>query len=364
MSQSIAAAIEPAGNRPLSRSDLHYDLPERLIAQRPLAQRGNSRLLAVDAIAKTWSDRHFGDLPDLLNPGDLLVFNDTRVIPARLFGHKTSGGRLEILIERLIGSFRAWAHVKASKSPKPGAELILQGDHRCRVIERDDDLFLLEFDPQGPELPALLERIGHMPLPPYIQRSDEPFDRERYQTVFGHNPGAVAAPTAGLHFDHAMLERLSALGITTARVTLHVGSGTFQPLRTESLDEHRMHAEFCEVDTATVAAVERAHQRGHRVVAVGTTAVRSLETAALGGQLAPFSGETRLFIRPGFPFRCVDALLTNFHLPESTLLALVCAFAGYDTVMAAYRHAIRQEYRFFSYGDAMFLTRPDIVPSP
>ncbi|NJD07547.1 MAG: tRNA preQ1(34) S-adenosylmethionine ribosyltransferase-isomerase QueA [Methylococcaceae bacterium] len=348
----------------MSRSDLHYDLPERLIAQRPLAQRGASRLLVVDGATNAWSDRHFGDLPDLLKPGDLLVFNATRVIPARLHGHKASGGRIEILVERLVGAFRAWAHVKASKSPKPGAELILQGSHRCRVIERDTDLFLLEFDTQGPELPVLLEQIGHMPLPPYIQRNDEPFDRERYQTVFGSNPGAVAAPTAGLHFDQAMLERLAALGIEATRVTLHVGSGTFQPLRTESLDEHRMHAEFCEVGADTVAAVERAHRRGNRVVAVGTTAIRSLETAALGGQLAPYRGETRLFIRPGFPFRCVDALLTNFHLPESTLLALVCAFAGYDTVMAAYHHAISQEYRFFSYGDAMFLTRPAPVPNP
>jgi S-adenosylmethionine:tRNA ribosyltransferase-isomerase len=360
MTIPAAVAAPPHGGRPLSKSDLHYDLPERLIAQRPLTERGASRLLAVDGETGSCSDRRFIDLPDLLHPGDLLVFNDTRVIPARLYGHKATGGRLELLLERMVGRFQAWAHVKSSKSPKPGAELILQGEHRCRVIERDDDLFLLEFDPLGPELPQLLELIGHMPLPPYIQRADEALDREHYQTVFGCNPGAVAAPTAGLHFDQPMLERLAARGIATARVTLHVGSGTFQPLRTESLDDHRMHAEYCEVGADTVAAVERAR----RVVAIGTTAVRSLETAAQGGRLTPYSGDTRLFIRPGFQFRCVDAVLTNFHLPESTLLALVCAFAGYDSVMAAYRHAVAQEYRFFSYGDAMFLTRKADRPNP
>lgn len=360
-----ALAIAPRRtNEALSKKDLQYTLPEHLIAQRPPAERSAGRLLAVNGERSTWDDRLFTDLSTLLSPGDLLVFNDTRVIPARVFGHKATGGRLELLVERIVGRFRAWTHIKASKSPKPGSELVLQGDHRCRVIERDDDLFLVELDPHGPELSQVLESIGHMPLPPYIQRSDDAVDRERYQTVFGNNPGAVAAPTAGLHFDQPMLDRLAAMGVHSATVTLHVGSGTFQPLRTETLDEHRMHAEYCEVAADTVAAVEATRRRGKRVIAVGTTAVRSLETAALGGELKPFAGETRLFIRPGFHFRCVDALLTNFHLPESTLLALVCAFAGFDTVMAAYRHAVAQEYRFFSYGDAMFLTRTSDSPHP
>jgi len=356
---AIAAAEDSAtvaGGNPLRRRDLHYELPQRLIAQHPLPQRSASRMLVVDGAAASWKDGWFTGLPELLRAGDLLVFNDTRVMPARAYGRKASGGRLEMLVERIVAPYRALTHLRASKAPRVGAELILDGGHGCRVIARDDDLFLLEFDPTGPSVAELLDQIGHMPLPPYIVRNDREEDRDRYQTVFARSPGAVAAPTAGLHFDREMLQRLHHLGIATTRVTLHVGRGTFQPLRTEWLSQQRMHSEYCEVGDTTITAVEDTRRRGGRVVAVGTTAVRSLETAALGGNLAPYRGDTRLFITPGFPFRCTDALLTNFHLPESTLLALVCAFAGYDTVMAAYRHAVAQEYRFFSYGDAMFLT--------
>ncbi|QSA99052.1 tRNA preQ1(34) S-adenosylmethionine ribosyltransferase-isomerase QueA [Methylococcus sp. EFPC2] len=342
----------------MKRSDYAYDLPEHLIAQAPLAERSASRLLHLEGGSGNLWDRMFADLPSLLRPGDVLVFNDTRVIPARLYGHKASGGRVEILIERLLDDRHAWAHVRASKSPKPGAELLLEGGYRCRVTGREDDLFALSTDESGPSFPDILAEIGHMPLPPYITRPDQVDDRERYQTVFARNLGAVAAPTAGLHFDAAMLERLDALGVRRAHVTLHVGSGTFQPVRVENLDEHRMHAEYCEIDQEAVDVIQAAQASGGRVVAVGTTAVRTLETAAASGSLQAYRGDTRLFIRPGFCFHCVDALLTNFHLPESTLLTLVCAFAGYEQTMAAYRHAVAQAYRFFSYGDAMFVTRP------
>jgi S-adenosylmethionine:tRNA ribosyltransferase-isomerase len=340
----------------MRRSDLFYDLPPQLIAQQPLPLRSSSRLLSLDD--EGLCDRQFRDLPDLLRPGDLLVFNDTRVIPARVFGSKSTGGRLEMLVERVIDSHGLWAHLKASKAPKVGAELVLEGGYRCHVAGRDDDLFLVRFEQAGPEIAEVLAAVGHMPLPPYIERPDEETDWERYQTVFGQVAGAVAAPTAGLHFDEATLKRISDLGVESCFVTLHVGSGTFQPLRVDNLDDHRMHAEFCEVGERAVAAIQTARARGGRIVAVGTTAVRSLETAAAQAEvLAPFRGDTRLFIQPGYRFRCVDAMLTNFHLPESTLLALVCAFAGYDAVMAAYRHAVSQRYRFFSYGDAMWLAR-------
>jgi S-adenosylmethionine:tRNA ribosyltransferase-isomerase len=340
----------------MRKSELHYDLPSELIAQQPLAERSASRMLVLDGATGALRDQWFRDLPGLLRPGDLLVFNDTRVIPARVYGRKISGGRLEILVERVVDDYRLWAHLRASKAPKAGSGLILEGEHCCTVTGRYDDLFCLEFDRNGPPISDILAEVGHMPLPPYIERADKAVDRERYQTVFGTAPGAVAAPTAGLHFDEAMLGLLAEQGIEMTRVTLHVGSGTFQPLRVDDLSEHRMHAEYCEVSEATVAAVDAARHRGGRVIGVGTTAVRTLETAAASGELTPFRGETRLFIQPGYVFRCVDAMLTNFHLPESTLLALVCAFAGYDEVMAAYRHAVCQRYRFFSYGDAMFLT--------
>ena len=338
------------------KSDFYYDLPESLIAQEPLPERQASRLLCLDGATGELRDRRFADLPDLLEPGDLLVLNDTRVIPARLFGRKQSGGRVEILIERVLDTSSALAHVRASKAPKPGGEIQVDGGFRCRVRGRRDDLFELEF-PDGHGVDAVLAAAGHMPLPPYIARADRIEDRERYQTVFSRTPGAVAAPTAGLHFDEAMLARVSSRGVELAYVTLHVGSGTFQPLRVDDLDLHRMHFEFCAVPPGTVEKVRETRARGGRVVAVGTTVVRSLETASLGGELAPYRGETDLFIRPGFRFRCVDALMTNFHLPESTLLTLVCAFAGHPEVLAAYRHAVEREYRFFSYGDAMFVTR-------
>ncbi|MFZ4700003.1 MAG: tRNA preQ1(34) S-adenosylmethionine ribosyltransferase-isomerase QueA, partial [Candidatus Methylumidiphilus sp.] len=290
-----------------------------------------------------------------LKPGDLLVFNDTRVIPARVFGHKATGGKIEMLIERIVGKRHALAHIRASKSPPPGTELLVDGNHRLLVTGREDDLFQVES--LDLDLPDLLDKVGHIPLPPYIERADGMEDRERYQTVYARNAGAVAAPTAGLHFDEVMLARLEAMGVEKVYLTLHVGSGTFQPLRVENLDDHRMHAEFCEVDELAVEKIHAARAKGGRVVAVGTTVVRTLETASLSGELRAFRGETRLFIRPGFRFQCVDAMLTNFHLPESTLLILVCSFAGYAQTMAAYRHAVKQGYRFFSYGDVMSVTR-------
>ena len=339
----------------MQRSDFSFDLPAGLIAQTPLPERAASRLLHLDA-AGAIADRRFRDLPDLLRPGDLLVLNDTRVIPARLLGRKASGGRVEVLVERLLGAGRVLAQVRASKAPREGARLHLEGPIEAEVLGRDGEFFVLELRGDADAL-TLLERHGHMPLPPYIARPDGTADRERYQTVFAREPGAVAAPTAGLHFEAGLLEALAAAGVDIAYVTLHVGAGTFQPLRVERLEEHRMHAERVDVGAAACAKVAAARERGGRVVAVGTTVVRSLETAARCGPLQPFAGDTRLFITPGFGFRVVDALLTNFHLPESTLLMLVCAFGGYDAVMRAYRHAVEQRYRFFSYGDAMFVER-------
>lgn len=335
-------------------TDFQYDLPEELIAQQPLAGRGDSRLLYLPAEGPV-QDRLFGDLPDLVRPGDLLVFNDTQVLPARLYGVKETGGRVEVLIERLLGDRYALAHVRASKPSRPGSRILI-GEHPLSVEGRDGDLYRVES--LGVELLELMRAHGHMPLPPYIKRSDAEQDQTRYQTVYAARPGAIAAPTAGLHFDDAMLAALRAQGVETTRVTLHVGSGTFQPIRVQDLDQHRMHSEWLEVDEDAVAAVARARARGGRVIAVGTTSVRSLETAAAGGELAPYRGDTALFIRPGFEFRVVDRLLTNFHLPESTLLILVCTFAGYRRTMAAYRHAVANRYRFFSYGDAMLLDRP------
>ena len=338
------------------RRDFHYTLPPDRIAHQPTARRSASRLLRL-APDGGCHDLRFGDLPDLLRPGDLLVFNDTRVIPARLHGHKRgSGGKVEVLVERLLDERRVLAHVRASKAPVPGTVLELEGALQARVEGREAELFRLEF--AGDEaVQVLLEHHGHMPLPPYIQRPDEPGDRERYQTVYARTPGAVAAPTAGLHFDAELLERLQASGVEFAYVTLHVGAGTFQPVRAERVEDHRMHAERVEVDAEVCARIEATRARGGRVVAVGTTVVRSLESAARDGGLRPFRDETDIFITPGYHFRVVDALVTNFHLPESTLLMLVCAFAGYEPVMAAYRHAVEAGYRFFSYGDAMFLER-------
>ncbi len=341
---------------PMDRSDLRYELPAELIAQQPLADRSASRLLVLDGVSGRIEDQLFRDLPGLLQPGDLVVANDTRVIRARLFGHKESGGKVELLIERILADHEALAQIRASKAPKSGSVIVIDKGFRAIVLRREMDLFHLEF-PDGVNVHDVLRAAGHVPLPGYIKRPDQPADGERYQTIFGHRAGAVAAPTAGLHFDHPLLQQLDRHGIERGFITLHVGSGTFQPLRTERLSDHRMHAEFCQVDQTVVDKIRSARGRGNRVVAVGTTTVRSLETAAQSGTIVPFRGDTRLFIQPGFRFRCVDALLTNFHLPESTLLALVCAFAGYRNTMTAYRHAVAKRYRFFSYGDAMLVTR-------
>lgn len=339
----------------MRRSDFHYHLPPDLIAQRPRAERGASRLLALDGRDGCLRDLGFADLPALLARGDLLVFNNTRVMRARLFGHKDSGGRVEVLVERLLATDEALAQVRVSKSPKPGRLIRLAGGERLQVLGREGDLYRLRA--LDAPFPSLMEGQGHLPLPPYIERPDDSSDAERYQTIYASREGAVAAPTAGLHFDRAMLERLDRLGIDRAELTLHVGAGTFQPVRVDDLDQHAMHAEWLEVGEALCARVEATRARGGRVVAVGTTSVRSLETAAAGGTLRPFQGDSRLFIRPGYRFRVVDALITNFHLPESTLLMLVCAFAGFEPVLGAYRYAVAQGYRFFSYGDVMFLTR-------
>jgi S-adenosylmethionine:tRNA ribosyltransferase-isomerase len=338
-------------------SDFDYDLPESLIAQYPEAERSSSRLLALLDGEMQARDMAFKELPSLLHPGDLLVFNNTRVMPARLYGCKETGGRVELLIERVISARHALAHVRSSKSPKTGSRLLV-GDqsHEIFVDGRQHELFELHLE-QG-DFYQLMAQEGHMPLPPYIQREDVAVDQERYQTVYAERPGAVAAPTAGLHFDCAMLDQLALKGIEQVQLTLHVGAGTFQPVRSENLDDHVMHSEWVEVDEAVCSKVQETRARGGRVVAVGTTSVRSLEAASASGELRPYSGETRLFIRPGYRFRSVDALITNFHLPKSTLLMLVAAFAGYERVMGAYRHAVEQRYRFFSYGDAMFLTPP------
>lgn len=335
-------------------ADFRFDLPESLIARHPLSERRASRLLVLEGHDGSLQHRHFGDLLEYLRPGDLMVFNDTRVIPARLFGQKASGGKLEILVERVLDEERVLAHVRSSKSPKPGSKIFVEGGGEAEMLARHDALFELRFD--EPVLP-LLERVGHMPLPPYIDRPDESSDRERYQTVYAQRAGAVAAPTAGLHFDKALLEAIRAKGVETAFVTLHVGAGTFQPVRVERIEDHHMHREWLEVGQDVVDAVAACHARGGRVIAVGTTSVRSLESAARDGVLKPFSGDTDIFIYPGRPFHVVDALVTNFHLPESTLLMLVSAFAGYPQTMAAYAVAVEQGYRFFSYGDAMFITR-------
>ncbi len=335
-------------------ADFHFDLPESLIARHPLAERCGSRLLVLDGPSGELSHCHFADLLGYLRPGDLMVFNDTRVIPARLFGQKASGGKLEILVERVLDEERVLAHVRSSKSPKPGGRILIDGGAEAEMVARHEALFELKF--AEPVLP-LLERVGHMPLPPYIDRPDEAEDRERYQTVYARNAGAVAAPTAGLHFDEPLLEAIRAKGVATAFVTLHVGAGTFQPVRVERIEDHHMHREWLQVDQAVVDAVAACRARGGRVIAVGTTSVRSLESAARDGELKAFAGETDIFLYPGRPFHVVDALVTNFHLPESTLLMLVSAFAGYRETMAAYATAVAEGYRFFSYGDAMFITR-------
>ncbi|MUV15395.1 tRNA preQ1(34) S-adenosylmethionine ribosyltransferase-isomerase QueA [Noviluteimonas gilva] len=338
----------------MKRSDFHYDLPQALIAQAPLPERSASRLLVVEPAPAPLADRGVRDLPDLLRAGDLLVFNDTRVIPARLFGQKASGGRVEILIERLLPGDEARAQVGASKSPKPGSRIALDAGGEAEVLGREGEFYRLRFHVDGP-FADWLQHAGRLPLPPYIHRDADAADDARYQTVFAKETGAVAAPTAGLHFDGALLDALRAKGIDFGHVTLHVGAGTFQPVRVDDLSEHRMHSEWLNVGAALIDQVNATRARGGRVIAVGTTVVRALESALVDGALQPFAGETSIFILPGYRIRSVDALLTNFHLPESTLLMLVSAFAGKARIFEAYAHAIAQGYRFFSYGDAMLL---------
>ena len=337
----------------LTLDDFDYHLPPELIAQAPLAERSASRLLVV---GDKLSDQVFADLPDFVGPKDLLVFNDTRVLHARLHGSKASGGQIEVLIERPVGPHEALAQIRASKSPKPGTTLRLADAFDVTVIGRVGEFFHLRF-PTDENLVDLLERHGKLPLPPYIQRAAGNEDENRYQTVFARNPGSVAAPTAGLHFDEATLAAIRARGARCAWLTLHVGAGTFQPVRVDDLGEHRMHRERYVIPQETVDAIAATRAAGGRVIAVGTTSMRALEAAAQDGPLTAGSGETEIFILPGFRFQVVDALVTNFHLPKSTLLMLVSAFAGMQTIRAAYRHAIDQKYRFFSYGDAMLLTR-------
>jgi len=343
----------------LKKSDFHYELPEALIAQVPLPERSASRLLCVPGGVQPFMDRCVRDLPDLLQPSDLLVFNDTRVLPTRLFGQKATGGRVEILIERLLAGQEARAQVSASKSPKPGSRIVLDAGGEAEVLGREGEFYRLRFDVDAP-LESWLLHAGRMPLPPYIRREPGIDDAERYQTVFAREVGAVAAPTAGLHFDDALLEALRARGVQFGHVTLHVGAGTFQPLRVDDLREHRMHSEWLNVGAGLVEQIRDTRAAGGRVVAIGTTVVRALESALQAdgvgsGVLRPFAGETQIFIFPGYRIRSIDALLTNFHLPESTLLMLVSAFAGRERVLSAYEHAVRERYRFFSYGDAMLL---------
>ncbi len=338
-------------------SDFDFDLPDGQIARFPAEDRTGSRLLCLDGDSGATVHRQFADIEQLLEPGDLLVLNNTRVIPARLYGQKETGGKIEVLIERVVEDNLALAQVRASKSPKAGSVLLLaDGAVRVVVTGRRDFLFILRFE--TPILPLLLEH-GHMPLPPYIDRTDGDSDRLRYQTVFAARDGAVAAPTAGLHFDEALLARLEAKGVRKAFVTLHVGSGTYQPVRVEKIEDHVMHAEYIEVSEEVCQAVRDTRALGKRVVAVGTTSVRSLESASAAGEIAPFQGDSSIFIYPGYRFRSVDLMVTNFHLPQSTLLMLVSAFAGREQVLAAYKEAVEQQYRFFSYGDAMLLTRKD-----
>ncbi len=341
----------------MKKSDFHFDLPSELIAQQPLAQRSASRLLVVDAAADRVDDRHFAELPHLLRADDLLVFNDTRVLPARLFGHKESGGAVEILVERVTSAQTARAQLGVSKKPKPDSRIVLSDGTTLTVLGRVGEFFDLRCESKE-TFEGLLLRLGRMPLPPYINRDANDADLDRYQTVFARETGAVAAPTAGLHFDKALLQSLRDRGVEFGHVTLHVGAGTFQPMRVEALSEHVMHREWLNVGAALIEQIRETRARGGRVIAVGTTVVRALESAMRDGELQPFAGETQIFIFPGYRIRSVDALVTNFHLPESTLLMLVCAYAGRERMLAAYQHAIEQRYRFFSYGDAMLIWPP------
>jgi S-adenosylmethionine:tRNA ribosyltransferase-isomerase len=339
----------------MKRSDFDYSLPDELIARYPLEQRSASRLLCLDKKSAEIEHRHYQDVLELLNPGDCLVFNDTRVIPARLFGQRETGGKVEVMVERLLDNQHCLAHVRISNKVRVGLEIRFDNDFCLRVIDKRDDLYELESIGAG-SLIELMEQQGHMPLPPYIDRDDESLDRERYQTVYAKNQGAVAAPTAGLHFDDELLTALTAKGIEFAHVTLHVGAGTFQPVRVDDIKDHQMHAEFLQVSESVCDKIARTKKAGGRVIAVGTTSVRCLETAAQEGGLKPFQGDTEIFIYPGYKFKVIDGLLTNFHLPESTLIMLVSALAGQQSILHAYQQAIDEKYRFFSYGDAMFIS--------
>lgn len=340
-------------------SEYDFNLPPELIAQFPSAERGGSRLLHLNGQTGSINDHVFTQLPEFLRAGDLLIFNDTRVIKARLHGTKSSGGKVEVLVERILGDFQALAHIRASKAPKPGSRIFIADKIPVEVTARQDEFFVLQFDPAGPSVMELLEQYGNLPLPPYIAHTAGTTDEARYQTVYARQPGAVAAPTAGLHFDTEMMALLENKGIKIAYVTLHVGAGTFQPVRTEDISQHKMHSELYTVPEETVALIHSTRQRGGKITAVGTTVLRALESAAAAGELQAGQGETDIFITPGYRFRIVERLLTNFHLPRSTLLMLVSAFAGTDNIKRAYQHAIHERYRFFSYGDAMLIERAD-----
>lgn len=344
-------------------SQFSFDLPPHLIANYPQPERRASRLLGLVGDTGQLSDGTFVDILNKVNAGDLMIFNDTRVIPARVYGQKETGGKVEMLVERMLDEHSVLAHVKASKTPKPNTTIIFDGGYKATMVARHDTLFELRFE-DAKNVLDILESVGHMPLPPYIERPDEDSDKERYQTVYNKNPGAVAAPTAGLHFDDELMQALRDKGVNIAFVTLHVGAGTFQPVRVETLDEHVMHKEYIEVSEEVVAQIKETKNNNKRVIAVGTTSMRSLESAAAasnGASLEPFYGDSDIFIYPGYEFKVVDAMVTNFHLPESTLIMLISAFAGYDHVMAAYQHAIAKEYRFFSYGDAMFIEKQNKI---
>ena len=335
-------------------ADFEYDLPPERIAKHPLPDRSASRLLVMNRATGELSDRGVRDLPDLLTPDDLLVLNDTRVIPARLFGRKPTGGKVEVLVERLLPRRQVLAQLRFSRPPAPGGELIFSEGVRARVEGRSGRFWILQF-PDETDVTDFLERHGQVPLPPYIDRAPEPRDRDRYQTVYAHSPGAVAAPTAGLHFDETLLHRLGERGIERVFVTLHVGAGTFQPIESEDIRDHRIHAERLSVSAGACACIEQARERGGRVIAVGTTSARALESAIRSGRVQPFEGETRLYLYPGRPFAAIDGLMTNFHLPRSSLLLMICAFAGRTATLRAYRHAVDHGYRFYSYGDAMLI---------
>ena len=339
-------------------ADFSFELPDELIARHPMADRTASRLLTLDGNSGELGHKVFKDIIDFLNPNDLIIFNNTKVIPARMYGQKSTGGKVEVLVERVTSECRVLAHVRSSKSPKEGATLILEGKAEATMIGRHGELFELEFQGEQTVL-EILDEIGHMPLPPYIDRPDTDEDKARYQTVYNEKPGAVAAPTAGLHFDDELLDKIKDKGIETQFITLHVGAGTFQPVRVDSVDEHVMHSEYIEVSQDVVDAIKRTKAKGGRVIAVGTTSVRSLESAAKAseGELQPFYGDTDIFIYPGYEFQVVDAMITNFHLPESTLIMLVSAFSGQAHIINAYKAAIAAKYRFFSYGDAMYITK-------